>query len=276
MKTSIAALASCLVLVAAGTAGGAGGPLYSPGVDTSTGVVDRTAGVRYVTLWTRNATLVTAIRVDGGRVVRAKSLRGHVGIPLVTYNGAVGGLSGNGRRLVVATGAPTPGRAGDTRFVVIDTKSMRTRRSVVLDGSWSFDAISPDGSTLFLTEHIAAGTDPRYRVRSYDVHGGRLGGALVDRLEQEQEMGGDPVARASSTGGRWAYTLYARRRDVPFVHALDTAERVAYCIGLPIRVAYTRQWGLELRLHGSSLAVRSGRTTLATIDIASWKVRAGR
>jgi hypothetical protein len=273
MKTSIAVVASALAFLAAATAGGAGGPQYSPGLAAWTGVVDRGEGVRYVTLWGTSSTLVTAIRVQGGQPLRARPLRGYLGIPLVTYNGTAGGLSGNGKRLAVATYAPVPGQSGNTRFVVIDTKSMRTRRSVVLDGSWSFDAISPDGSTLFLTEHITAGKNPRYRVRSYDVRAGVLHGALVDRLENEQEMGGDPIARASSRDGRWAYTLYARRKDVPFVHALDTTKREAYCIGLPVRVAYNRQWGLRLRLEGSSLAVRNGRTSLATIDVASWEVR---
>ena len=113
---------------------------------------------------------------------------------------------------------------------------------------------------LYLTEHVTAGKHPRYRVRPYDVRKGVLQGALVDRLEwEEQEMGGEPIARASSRDGRWAYTLYARRKDVPFVHALDTVKRQAYCIGLPVRVGYNGQWRLRLRLDGTTLAVAQGR-----------------
>ena len=79
-------------------------------------------------------------------------------------------------------------------------------------------------------------------------------------------MGGEPVARASSTDGRWAYTLYARRGDEPFVHALDTVKREAFCIDLPLRLAYDRQWGLRLELdeRTRTLAVDAGRdATLA-------------
>ena len=87
-------------------------------------------------------------------------------------------------------------------------------------------------------------------------------------------MGGQPVARASSSGGRWAYTLYARRGDKPFVHALDTVRREAFCIDLPLRVGYGRQWGLQLELqsHGDSLSVLHGRREVAAIDTSSWRV----
>jgi hypothetical protein len=142
----------------------------------------------------------------------------------------------------------------------------------VLRGSWSFDAVSPRTTTIFFTQHLRAGDNPLYRVRTFDVRYGRLGGAIVDRLEGEKDMGGEPVARASSTRGRWAYTLYARRGHEPFVHALDTVEREAFCIDLPLDLGYNRQWSLQLRLDGRSLSVVRGRSELAAIDTGTWKV----
>ena len=264
-------------LVAAVTAGGAGanGSQFSPGlVHGWDGVPSRTAGVRYVTIGTRDSTIVAVVRTSGGRVVRTRLLRGQYGVPLVAYDGTAGGLSGDGKRLVVASYAPYPGTAGRTRFAVLDTKSLVLRRLVVLDGSWSYDAIAPDGSTLYVTQHLQAGTNPLYRVRTLDVRTGVLGGAVVDRLEEEEEMGGEPITRAASADGRWAYTLYARRKHGPFVHALDTAKREAFCIDLPLRVGYVRQWGLSLKLRERSreLSVRLRNGTLARIDTRSWEV----
>ena len=90
-------------------------------------------------------------------------------------------------------------------------------------------------------------------------------------------MGGQPVARASSTRGRWAYTLYARRGDEPFVHALDTVKREAFCIDLPLHLGYGSAVGAGPRArlaHGKSLSVlRNGRGEVAAIDTSTWKVR---
>ena len=260
MKTSIAVVASALAFLAAAAAGGAGGPQYSPGVGAWTGVVDRSEGVRYVTLYAKSSTLVTAIRVKGGQPLRARSLRGFLGIPLVTYNGTAGGLSGNGKRLVVATYAPTPGQSGNTRFVVLDTKSLRARHSVVLDGSWSFDAISPDGSTLFLTEHITAGKNPRYRVRSYDVRARR---SARGARRSPRERAGD--------GRRPDRARFEQRRPLG-LHALRPSQgravrarprhgkRVAYCIGLPYVSRTTASGGFGSGWRGArSRCATAGR-----------------
>jgi hypothetical protein len=277
MKTSIAVLALALAFAAAVAAGGAGanGSPYSPGlVYGGDGVLARDAGVRYVTLTTEKSTLVSVIRRESGHVERWRLLRGFYGIPLVAYDGTSGGLSGNGKRLVVGSYGPLPGNRGITRFAVLDTKSLKLRRSIALDGSWSFDAISPDGSTVYLTQHITAGTNPVYRVRPFDVRTGLLRGAIVDRLEGEEEMGGEPVTRASSADGRWAYTLYARTQHEPFIHALDTAKKEAFCIDLPLQMTRDEQWALRLRLleRSGQLSVRQGRRTLASVDTRSFDV----
>lgn len=279
MKRFIASVVTALALVGAIAAGGAGanGSPFSPGLVPGGNVVlAHDNGVGYVTLTTPGSTIVAAVRVRDGRVLRSKLLRGQYGLPLVAYDGTSGGLSGNGKGLVVASYAPVPGTSGTTRFAVLDTRTLRLRRLAVLDGSWSFDAVAPDASTLYLVQHVSAGTNPVYRVRPYDVRTGLLRGAIVDRLENEEEMGGEPITRATSADGRWAYTLYARRKQEPFVHALDTARREAFCIDLPLEVGYNRQWTLRLRLRerSESLSVRLGRAQLATIDTGSWKVEA--
>jgi hypothetical protein len=220
------------------------------------------------------STIVAAVRGSDGHVLRSSVVKGFYGVPLVAYDGTAGGLSGDGRRLVLSAYGPLPGARGKTRFLILRTTTLRPRSRITLRGSWSFDAIAPDGSSLYLTQHLRAGNDPLYRVRTYDVTTRTLGGAIVDRLEGERDMGGEPISRASSTGGRWAYTLYARKGGNAFVHALDTVEREAFCIDLPLGLGYQRQWELKVRLReqGERLAVVRNTSTVASVDTDSWKV----
>lgn len=281
MKSSIASLVTALALVAAIAAGGAGanGSPYSPGLVYGWGgVLAQNGAVRFVTLGTPRSTIVAAIRVRGGRVLRSGALRGFYGVPIVAYDGSTGGLSGDGRTLVVSSYGPMPGSAGVTRFVVLSTKTLRVRRLVELRGTWSYDVSSPDGSLLYLVEHLSVGPSPRYRVRLFDLAAGRLlPGAIVDRIGREAVMRGQPVTRATSPDGRWAYTLYARQKREPFVHALDTARREALCIDLPFRLPQPKQMELRLKLddEGAVLSVLQGRTSLAEIDTQSLSAQGG-
>lgn len=274
MKVMLRSLAAVLVVgvIAVGGAG-ANGSAYAPGLAYGWPGVASSEDVHYVTLGPSKWTVVAAIR-ENGQVVRTRTVRGFYAVPLVAYDGTAGGLSGDGKSLVLGSYGPQPGQSGKTRFVVVNAKTLTHRRAFVLDGAWSFDAISPNGSMLYLTEHLRAGDDPLYRVRPLDARTGRLQAPIVDRLEDEEEMGGVPVARAASDGGRWAYTLYARRGAHPFVHALDTTKREAFCIDLPLRLGYNQQTGLRLELRAArALAVRlyNGRQ-LATVDTGTWKV----
>ncbi len=164
MKSSLAifvAVFAVLAAISAG-AGGANGSPYSPGLDYGQEGVRAPGGdVRYVTLGGPSSTMVATISVNGGRVVRSRALRGFYGVPLVAYDGTTGGLSGDGRTLVVGSYGPLPGDAGTTRFLALAANTLRTQRRIELRGSWSFDAISPDGSRLYLVEHISAGPSPR-------------------------------------------------------------------------------------------------------------------
>jgi len=276
MKSLLAGLIVAFALVGAPGAGANGSP-YSPGLVYGwSGVGAENSAVRFVAFGMPKSTIVAAVRARDGRVLRSAVVKGFYGVPLVAYDGTAGGLSGDGRWLVLSSYGPQPGDAGKTSFVVLSTKTLKLRLHTVLPGSWSFDAVSPDGARLYLVEHIFAGPNPRYRVRILDVAGGgRLRGAIVDRLEDEEVMGGEPVTRASTSNGRWAYTLYAREKHEPFVHALDTVRREAFCIDLPLDLDRQKQWGLRLKLSEGAkmLDVRLGRSSVAEIDTASFKVR---
>ena len=80
-------------------------------------------------------------------------------------------------------------------------------------------------------------------------------------------MRGWSVTRKTSSNGRWAYTLYARAKKEPFVHALDTVRRQAYCIDLPLDLTRPDQMSLRLALRADRmLEVRQGRDTVAAVD----------
>ncbi len=269
-------LSVAVALLATPAANGNGSP-YSPGLVYGwNGVGAQNGGVRFVAFGMPKSTIVAAVRPRDGRVIRSTVVKGFYGVPLVSYDGTAGGLTGDGTSLVLASYGPLPGEAGKTRLVVLNTKTLAVVRFVVLRGSWSFDAVSPDGSTLYLVEHLSAAPNPRYRVRVFDLARGRLlPNAIVDRLEKQEVMGGQPATRASSPDGRWAYTLYARAKGEPFVHALDTARSEAFCIDLPLQLSEVKQMGLRLVPEHGELYVRNAGATVAVVDTRTFAVRRG-
>jgi hypothetical protein len=205
-------------------------------------------------------TVVAQVERDDGRLTRWWHLRGDYFVPAVAFDGTAGGLSADGKTLVLAhlTRQYPP---KTSRLAILDTERELRRRDwfraghrspppavthVALRGDFSFDAISPDGSTLYLIQRFPGNKGPEYltdyAVRAYNVEDRRLlSEPIVDPSEPQDEMAGLPLARASSPDGRWAYTLYDGdgdtlydgKDDVPFVHALDTVGRRAVCIDLP-------------------------------------------
>jgi hypothetical protein len=208
----------------------------APGTMTGgPGVADLRAGVRYVAVPSSRGTTVQAIGSRDGRVVRSRLLRGSYGVPLVTFSGAAGGLSHDGRTLVlegVRTSRQQQYLRSRSRFVALRARSLKPSRVIVLRGDLSFDALSPGGRRLFLIQHAWAGNVARYAVRVYDLHTGRLAQrAVVDK--DEPNMAGLPMRRATGPGSRWVYTLYNEAGGGFFVHALDTVGVRAVCIDLP-------------------------------------------
>ena len=232
------------------------------------------AGARYVTLPSHEETIVAAVNVDGGGVLRFRSLPGLWGVPMVAFDGSTDGLSHDGRTLVLAQ--PPIGRPRKvSRFPILGTEKLRLRDMVTLRGSFSFDALSPDGRTLYLIEHLSPKDVSIYRVRAFDVDRGRLLPKPIRDPKTGDTMHGYPLSRATSADGRWAYTLYQAAHH-SFVHALDTVARRAACVDLPPdappdEVASAR---LLLGEEGRELVVRtSAGHVLAVIDTRTHELR---
>jgi hypothetical protein len=255
---------------------GAGGAHAQKGVPAAfsvlfggRGVVAPDGKVRYVALTTGRQTIVSFVHLPSGQVRRWSRVPGVFGIPMVGLDGTTDGIAHDGHILVLAT---PPGRA-TTEFAAVDTRTLRARR-VTLRGTWSYDAISPDGSLLYLIQYTEAGPTVSYQVRAYDLEARRLfARPIVDTEIGERLMRGWAVTRKTTSNGRWAYTLYARAKNEPFVHALDTVRRQAYCIDLPLDLKRPDQMTLRLALRsGRMLDVRQGRTSVAVVDTRTFVV----
>jgi DNA-binding beta-propeller fold protein YncE len=266
MRVRAALVAFGMVLVSGGTAYAADGASPAPAVGGA-GVALGT--LRYVALPAARGTTIAEIDRQTGTVERFTQLRGDWGIPLVTWNNDAGGISADGGRLVLQE-RPKGAVPTRSRFAVIDPGTMRVLGRLAFSGSYSFDAISPDGHWLYLIEHVSIRNLTRYSVRVYDLLNHRLvPGSIVDKTEPDERMAGMPIQRLSTADGRWAYTLYQKPRGTYFVHALDTATRTARCIDLPGNSSSTGQ--LSLSPDGSRLRWRHApRTTV--IDTRTFKV----
>jgi hypothetical protein len=263
LTTAFGALAAAGAVAVAGAAAD-GGP--SPGVETGwDGVRTPGGALRYVAIDTGRNTVLSVIRTSDGRVLRYGVVAGSFGIPLVASDGSTGGLAHNGKKVVLAS--VTGPKPAASSFAVVSTKALRLQQLVRLRGAWSFDALSPDGTTMYLIQYNAASGYARYRVRAYDLAARRLvPGAIVDKTEPGP-MVGSPVTRTTSADGAWAYTLYARPAGKPFVHALDTVHGTARCLDVDgWRGSGNAIWRTRLALSpdGKNILLRrAGRTEAA-------------
>jgi hypothetical protein len=222
------------LLIGVSTAAGAGGPIIPSGTfgDGPVGPGGTPGSeFRYVTVGT-DPTILVRISTDGGRLGNQRMLDGSWSVPAVTVLGDAGGLSADGNTLVLMKPVYRPRQAERTRMLVVETRRFQTERRLNLEGTFSFDAISPNGRHLYLVQYA----DPRdpldYRVRSYDLARGRFEpGSIVDPDEPDEKMTGQPVSRQTSPDGRWAYTLYGGGEET-FIHALDTRAGIAQCVDL--------------------------------------------
>lgn len=278
MNKTLLSIATALAAATTAAAASVGGGGFSPGLLLGSDGVRAPGGtVRYVTVAAGSRTTVKAVRVGDDRVLRATSVRGRLGIPLVAFDGTPGGLSADRRTLVLASWVGPDSTV--TRFAVFSTPALRLLRTLTLDGRFGFDALSPDGRTLFVNQYVARQDPTRYRVRTVDLATGRLDpGAVVDKASVGSAMRGVPLTRATATTGRNVYTLYRNVAGPAFVHALDTVRRSSICIELPwAGAAQDRLSGarLSLRRGDRELVVTHRRVgVLAVIDTQRYRVRA--
>jgi hypothetical protein len=247
------------------------GPVATQG---GPGVLSRDGTLRFVAANDGSRTLLRAIRRSDGTVARSRSLPSAFGISVLSPNGGYGeGLSHDGKTLVLQS----MGFGPRTRFVIIDTGDLSTRDTISLRGTFAYDALSPDGSRLYLIQHTSVQDVEHYIVRAYDLkEHALLPGRIADKTQKSWIMQGWSVSRATTANGRWVYTLYANPGGYPFVHALDTVAGVAHCVGLPWPASDGNQqevFSFRLALNRTRLVVRKpDGAPYRVVDTRSWRV----
>jgi hypothetical protein len=284
MRRVAAAVSFAVLIVLGGATSRApadGLPVPMDGSAVTTTIAPGGEGPRYATVPAGKGTQLLRIDQDGGEVTGTRAIDGDFTIPLVALDGTAAGLSADGTTLALITPRTNFRRfpREQTSFLIVDvdeTGRLRPRERLTLRGDFSFDALSPDGRTMYLVEYTSPDYND-YAVREYDLAHGRL---LKDPVQFSHEvapgeMRGLPMARASSPDGRWAYTLYnggGGAHDEAFIHILDTLDGVSHCVDLS-DISGREAWDVQLGLRpGGALNVLRGGRVLASMDTETYAV----
>jgi hypothetical protein len=238
------------------------------------GVLSNDGSIRYVAVGTGEATVVRASKTVGGStVMSSKSIPGSYGVPMLTSSGPGGGMFHDGKTFVLQS----TGLFATTQFVLLNTADLAVRDQIVLKGTFAFDALSPDGSKLYLIQHKSKDDIQHYIVRAYDLSAHQLmPGRIADKAQKSWVMQGWTVDRTGTADGRWAYTLYANPGGFPFIHALDTVRGVAHCVGVPWPQYDSNQskvFNFKLALSGKMLVIKMGSgATYRVVNTRNWHV----
>ncbi|GAC1698322.1 MAG: hypothetical protein NVS9B6_08280 [Candidatus Limnocylindrales bacterium] len=217
---------------------------------------------RYWTVGTTDglpaATTLRELDPSTGTQLRALEIEGRWAMPS-SYGAAPSGFSTDGSWLVLAAPQTKTGTVTTSAFAVVDTVLARVARRVVANGDHSFDAISADGRSLYVVEHL--GSPTQYRVRVAGGGGVALSIApIVDLKVAAPQMNGIYHSSVARPGGLWNYGLYFSPTKGAFIHALNTAQLYAQCIldvpdgGPAVRAA----WSMLLSPVGSHLYLVNG------------------
>ncbi|MEJ3749580.1 hypothetical protein WEI85_40760 [Actinomycetes bacterium KLBMP 9797] len=226
------------------------------------------------------ATALSTVEVRTGRELARARLAGRWVARAVSPRGD----------LVVLSPPPATG-SGRTRSAIMIASQDGARHTLDLAGNIEPDAMTYDGTGLFVLDWLPATAPDRYRVRLVDFATGTPR-PLLTRAKvpvpsgAEEEMRGDGRQAVSHPNGRVLYTLYTHQgdhqhtRDIlaarpsgvhAFVHVLHLEERWAYCLDLPDPFGHGPAAGhaLALSADGRRLMVAdvtSGRLAVADTE----------
>jgi hypothetical protein len=210
-----------------------------------------------------NDATVTRILITEARTERTELVRTVPGAwkePTPVPGGSPEGISWDGSR-VVLQGIDDPGI-----FIAVSTNSPAAQPLVIRpDGRFTYDALSTDGDTLFLTQYADPAGKQTYQIRAVDLKTGRLlEQPVVDKSDGGSSMAGEAAARATQSD--FAYTVYAGGTR-PFIHALSTGDGIySLCIDLPIEAnAASAQdpWSIAVSVDRRTVVAVNGKLGLA-------------
>jgi hypothetical protein len=246
------------------------------------GVTNQNWTMLYTAIAGSDRTTVQAIDLTTGAVLRTTTLAGKYALPENESNARMGGLSPDGKTLVLAEVLSEPQKQKFTtekrwisHLAVLDTGLQTPARILELDGNFVFDALSPDGAYLYMIEHLMPFEAGRYQVRQYNLATNQLNPqVVVEKGENETVMEGYGGAQVISPKGDWVFTFY-QKTEHPFIHALNTENAFAVCLDLPpagkLNDPTSKYWGLALNNKGTILyAVNSLLGQLAEINVSDF------
>lgn len=241
------------------------------------GVPDATWGQLVTVTPGRPNSLIEDVVVQPGFGGPKLTVRGAWRLPTVGLDPMPAGVSADGSTIVlVEDRAENAAPATVTRFAIVERSLRSDPRIVELPGVFDFDTLSPDGSILYVAEHVPGPLAGRYQVRAIDTATGVMRDTIiVDKRNVDGEMAGWPIDQELRSDGV-VLTLY-RGAEYPFIHALHTPEAWAVCIALPTRGmddAATTDWGVVATPDGrSTLAINATLGMIVDIDPGELSVR---
>ena len=197
-------------------------------------------------------------------------------LPAVTTRGQLGGVSHDGRTVVLAYGRKDG--SGRSRFLVAEDGKLKP---LAFRGQVAFDALAPRGSAIYLTRRSSPTDATRYTVLSYNRADKALNPVVTKVVFSAEggekpdgwSMQGQPLSRATAADGTWTFTLY-KSREYPFIHALPLGQGSwAMCIELP--ASWNGRVGtLKLRAGADQTVdvLNAQGAVVATADIANTRL----
>jgi hypothetical protein len=233
-----------------------------------------------LTTGARTAKLPAGIlSADGRRFVTASYVATRPGTRVVRYDAKTGArvstwivpgptshvdaVSASGRYAALVAGWKNP------QITIADLERRAVLRTVELVGQWKVDALSRDGSRLYLLQYTDSGG---YRVR-VDVAGRGLVPAPITDPAEPAPMTGMPWSSVGTADGRWQLTLFVKSNEnktEAFIHALSLDRSVARCIDLQTGAFMAiGRYALVLSPNGHTLyALNPSLGVVDTIDLA--------
>jgi len=236
-------------------------------IDTRSRTVERTLpsgtpSPDWTHLYVVQETALLDLNPQTGAVRHTLQMRGPFQLPPATISGLPGGLSPDGRWLVLeAFDAPNntaPPIA--THFLLVDTSYANPSKQIDLAGQFEFDAVSNDGQRVYMIQYLSSDS---YHVRMFNVATGHLDPTIVfDKTDGNTAMAGLKVSGVASRDGHWLYSLYIRKNQGAFIHALSLDGPIAFCLDLPGPGYASSEdgfhWALALSADGSHLYATNG------------------
>jgi hypothetical protein len=200
---------------------------------------------------------------ETGGTQRTLQLPRHYELPRATMSGVPGGMSQNGKWLVLETWDRDGSNAATaTHLLLVDTSFASQPVPVDLKGNFDFDAISNNGQNLYLIEYLGP---QKYRVRLYRVGLKALDENIVVEKGKSQTstMAGVKLMSVPSPDGEWLYTLYAQQNEGAFIHGLQlNGSQFAACVDLPgdgyAKDPNAFRWSIAMSPNGSTLYAANG------------------